>query len=133
MFRSAATPDPLPDADHPNTERTRTRHGLRGSPLLIGIVLKLATAISPSFLAGVALLTAEAHALGLPGWDTGDRLLFAAGYAIGNFLYLQAAMRFASHATNGARRRTLLLIRRGTGTAFAALGLALLLQVIVTR
>lgn len=127
LFRGSATVDTPPGAGPARTGRVG-----RFSPLLIGVGLKLTTATSPSFLAGVALLTAEARSLGLPGWDSADRFLFALGYGIGNFVFLQAAMRFAARSTDGARGRTLLLLRRGTGTAFAALGILLLLQVIVS-
>lgn len=112
---------PAPSRDTGMRRRQALSH-----PFTIGVGLKLATAVSPSFLAGLALLTAEAGALGLPGWGTADRLLFAAGYGLGNFVFLLACMAIAARSVRDAGRRPLLLLRRGIGTAFAALGIALL-------
>lgn len=99
-------------------------------PFLIGVGLKAATIASPSFIGGLALLTAGAGSLGLAAWDAADRVLFALGYGLGNFLYLQTCMRLAARMVAGAERRTLVLWRRGMGAAFILLGVVLLFQIL---
>jgi hypothetical protein len=98
--------------------------------LLLGISLKASTIVSPSFLAGFALLTSQAQALGLSGWSLIDRAGFAMGFGIGNFLYLRICMRLASRYTRRLPGTRFLRLQKGLGAAFAALGVLLFLHII---
>ncbi len=97
--------------------------------LLVGISMKAATVASPSFLAGFALLTSHAQDMGLPEWTTFERLQFALGFGLGNFIYLQFCMRAAARLTQRIQYRLFMRIQKGTGLVFAALGGFLLFYV----
>ncbi|MBE0642736.1 MAG: hypothetical protein IH600_01515 [Bacteroidetes bacterium] len=95
-------------------------------PFTLGVSLKASTVVSPSFLAGFALLTAQAGALGLAGWGMPERLLFAFGFGLGNLLYLQCCMRIAARCTDRLSDSHLRRVQRGFGLAFLVLGVVLL-------
>jgi len=125
---------PCPSEDRAaHVEDVGMAGGRRASPhgyLLLGITLKASTIASPSFLAGFALLTSQAGTLGLSGWSLVDRAVFAIGFGLGNFLYLQSCMRLTSRYVNRLQDARFTRLRKGLGAGFAALGLLLLLRII---
>ncbi|MCB2205998.1 hypothetical protein KQI65_14750 [bacterium] len=98
-------------------------------PFSLGFTVKAATIVSPCFLVGFALLTSQAESLGLLQWSSISCLLFASGFALGNFIYLQACMRIASRYTRRLKSRYFMRVQRITGAAFVLLGSVLGLQV----
>ncbi|MCZ7556175.1 MAG: hypothetical protein M5R41_07230 [Bacteroidia bacterium] len=98
--------------------------------LLLGITLKLSTIASPSFLAGFALLTSQAGALGLSRWSFFGRTVFAMGFGLGNFLYLQTCMRLASRYAQRLRRSHCMRLQKLLGAVIALLGALILVSLL---
>jgi len=126
LRRHPVTSDALDGAEEKrNDEGTGNGFG----PFSLGISVKAATIVSPSFLAGFAVLTSQAESLGLPQWSDTESLLFALSFAFGNLIYLQTCMRIASRYTRRLKPHHLVRVQRITGVAFVLLGSVLGLQV----
>ncbi|MBE0644343.1 MAG: LysE family transporter [Bacteroidetes bacterium] len=112
------------------TVKTGVSRSSRRGPFLLGLGLNLSNIFSPTFLAALAILASQAHALGVLEGDTMSSVLYAVGFGIGNTIYMQIGMQLVAKYVRRLEDVHILRIQKVAGAAFAAIGCMLLVFVV---
>jgi threonine/homoserine/homoserine lactone efflux protein len=104
----------------------------RRGPFLLGLGLNASNIVSPTFLAALAIIVSQAHMLQLLDGSILNSVLYAAGFGIGNVLYLTLVMRLLGKALRRLNRTRLLITQKITGGILAGLAIAMGVQFMFT-
>lgn len=99
---------------------------LAHTPFLLGLLLNLSNGfVSPTFMAALAVVVAQAAAFGILGGTLAGHVRYAVGFGVGGCLYMLLLMRAAVALSARMHDRRILIAQRSLGTAFTAIGFVL--------
>lgn len=91
-------------------------------PFFLGIALSLSNLVNPSFLPSLGFITIQIVAWNIFPLSVANKIIFALGFGIGNFLWLYTLINIISANRHRMSEHFLLRLRQLTGITFLSFG-----------